>query len=544
MLTPVQYKKILSLYNQGHSIRNINKLYGHSRNTIRKVLNIKIPSSFKTPFRPSKLDDYKDCVKEKFAIAISSLQIYEGIVKDGYDGSYSTVRRYLSKLVKAEGLVLNKCTLTKKKRNDNHVEWVLSMLQGKIGLNEIEEHFVKYMDVDSIKILYNYILENSLRYRNRSVTIFSHINKIPKRIIAEILGIQRNTILSYVRQFESGGTEELFDFSRKETKIYEEQEYRDKVFHILHSPPSCFDFNRTTWRMEDLHKTMAEEGLSLSKPNIRKIIKKEGYRFIKAKKVLTSNDPLYREKLKEITAILSNLKLREKFFSIDEFGPLAIKIHGGRSWTPPGDNKIIPQWQKSKGSLIVTAALELSTNHVTHFYSPRKNTDEMIKLLEIILKQYKDEELIFFSWDAASWHASKKLYMKVDEVNGDSYREIHKTPIVKLAPLPSCAQFLNVIESIFSGMAKAIIHNSNYDSVEECMIAVDRYFRERNQYFAENPKRAGNKIWGKETTKAEFSESNNCKDSRYMNQRTKQRCGSIILNANLQNILLTVPEQL
>ena len=544
MLTPAQYKKILSLYNQGHSIRNINKLYGHSRNTIRKVLNIKIPPSFKTPFRPSKLDDYKGCVKEKFDSTIKALQIYEGIAKDGYDGSYSTVRHHLSKLAKEKELTFNECTRTKQKRNEYHAGWALTLLQGKISLDEIEERYEKHLDIDSIRILYSYIIQNSLRYRNRSITIFAHMNKIPEKTIAELLGVQRNTVRSYIKQFESGGTEELFDFSRKETKIYEEQEYRDKVFHILHSPPSCFDFNRTTWRMEDLHKTMAEEGFALSKPNIRKIIKKEGYRFIKARKVLTSNDPLYREKLKEITSILSNLKPREKFFSIDEFGPLAIKIHDGRSWTPPGDNKIIPQWQKSKGSLIVTAALELSTNHVTHFYSPRKNTDEMIKLLEILLKKYKDEELIFFSWDAASWHASKKLYMKVDEVNGDSYREIHKTPIVKLAPLPSCAQFLNVIESIFSGMAKAIIHNSNYDSVGECMIAVDRYFSERNQYFAENPKRAGNKIWGKETTKAEFSESNNCKDSRYMNQRTKQRCGSIISNANLQNILLAIPENL
>lgn len=66
-------------------------------------------------------------------------------------------------------------------------------------------------------------------------------------------------------------------------------------------------------------------------------------------------------------------------------------------------------------------------------------------------------------------------------------------------------------------MAKAIIHNSNYNSIEECMIAVDRYFSERNQYFIENLKRAGKKIWGKETTKAEFSESNNCKNHRYMN---------------------------
>lgn len=516
MLTSAQYKAILSFQNQGHSIRNIRKLTGHSRNTIGKVLNIKTPPPFKASYKSSKLDDYKSCIKEKFDIGtFTALQIYDGIVTDGYDGSYSSVSRHLSKLVKENDLNFKKCARIHQKRNEKHIKWAFNLIQGKINLDEIEECFAKHLDIESITILYNYILENSLRYRNRSVTIFAHINKIPKRIIAEILGTHRKTVRNYIEKFESGGIEELFDFTRKETKKFEDQEYKDKVFQILHSPPSCFGFNRITWRMEDLHKTMAEEGFALSRANIRKIIKNEGYRFIKARKVLTSNDPLYREKLKEITAILSNLNPKEKFFSIDEFGPFAIKIHGGRSWTAPGDHKIIPQWQKSKGSLIITAALELSSNQVTHFYSPRKNTDEMIKLLEILLEKYQEEELIFFSWDAASWHASKKLYMKVDEVNGDSYRDIHKTPIVKLAPLPSCAQFLNVIESIFSGMAKAIIHNSNYDSVEECMIAIDRYFSERNHFFIENPKRAGNKIWGKEITKANFSESNNCKDPRY-----------------------------
>jgi hypothetical protein len=89
------------------------------------------------------------------------------------------------------------------------------------------------------------------------------------------------------------------------------------------------------------------------------------------------------------------------------------------------------------------------------------------------------------------------------------------TPAVTLTPLPSCAQFLNVIESVFSGMAKAIIHNSNYASVEDCMAAIDRYFKDRNHYFVINPMRAGNKIWGTETTNATFSESNNCKDPKY-----------------------------
>jgi hypothetical protein len=64
-------------------------------------------------------------------------------------------------------------------------------------------------------------------------------------------------------------------------------------------------------------------------------------------------------------------------------------------------------------------------------------------------------------------------------------------------------------------MARAIIHNSDYQSIEECKLAIDRYFEERNQHFKSNPKRAGKKIWGKEREKAVFSESNNCKDAMY-----------------------------
>lgn len=82
----------------------------------------------------------------------------------------------------------------------------------------------------------------------------------------------------------------------------------------------------------------------------------------------------------------------------------------------------MPQLQKSKSGLICTAALELSTNQITHFYSDKKNTVEMIKLLEILLSKYATEKRIYFSWDAASWHASKKLYEKVIEVNEPEYR--------------------------------------------------------------------------------------------------------------------------
>ena len=118
---------------------------------------------------------------------------------------------------------------------------------------------------------------------------------------------------------------------------------------------------------------------------VSEYFKSMGYKFKKARKVLTSPDPDYRAKLMQITDILSRLEAREKFFSIDEFGPCAVKIRGGVALVRGDQQRTIPQRQRSKGSLICTAGLELSTNQVTHFYSKKKNSEEMIKLLDVLL---------------------------------------------------------------------------------------------------------------------------------------------------------------
>jgi hypothetical protein len=136
----------------------------------------------------------------------------------------------------------------------------------------------------------------------------------------------------------------------------------------------------------------------------------------------------------------------------------------------------------------------------------------MIRMMELLLDRYRDRRKLYLSWDAASWHISKRLYERIEENNRAA---AGVGPMVDTAPLPARAQFLNVIESIFSGMARAIIHNSNYPSVDEAKRAIDRYFDERNRHFREHPQPAGKRIWGNERVSPEFAEGNNCKDPRY-----------------------------
>ena len=75
----------------------------------------------------------------------------------------------------------------------------------------------------------------------------------------------------------------------------------------------------------------------------------------------------------------------EAFFSIDEYGPFAIKMKPGRILAPPGVEPTVPQWQNSRRCMTMTAALELSGNQVTHFYSAKKNTGEMIRMMDVLI---------------------------------------------------------------------------------------------------------------------------------------------------------------
>ena len=128
-------------------------------------------------------------------------------------------------------------------------------------------------------------------------------------------------------------------------------------------------------------------------------------------------------------------------------------------------------------------------------------------MAQTLLGEYKAMDILYLSWDAASWHMSKELLKFVEIHNTSKVNE----PKLALVPLPASAQFLNVIEFVFSGMARSIIHSSDYSSTKAASDAIDRYFAERNSYYLNSPKRAGKKIWRNERTAPSFDPTNNCK---------------------------------
>jgi len=393
-------------------------------------------------------------------------------------------------------------------------EWMQGVQQGAIPSAVLAKE-LSNVPLAEVEALRSAAAKGDLSQRNKAVGILGYLRGIRATPISSFLHVTEGCVFKWWRLFRKGGAKTLLTRKQRSDVKANKDSIKQAVFALLHSPPASHGFNRTTWKIADLKTVLSEDGFRPISPQVtRTVIKEAGWKWRHARIVLTSNDPDYRAKVDTIKKILSELKVGEEaFFSIDEFGPFAVKQKGGVKRVAPGDQYIVRQWQKSKGWLILTAALELSTNQVSHFYSRKKDTAEMIKMADLLRSQYHTYRTLYLSWDAASWHLSKELAAHLEKINQEALAE--GFPIIKTAPLPACAQFLNVIESVFSGMAKAIIHNSDYPSTEAAIEAIECYFGERNEYFSEHPRRAGKKLWGMERVPSMFAEDQNCKDPMY-----------------------------
>jgi len=98
MITPEEWLSIKTLKQKGHSQRQIAKILGISRNTVKKHLtNTKQPSYKREAPYLSVIDNFKDYIQERLEKypKLSADRIYREITEKGFSGSYETVARYI-----------------------------------------------------------------------------------------------------------------------------------------------------------------------------------------------------------------------------------------------------------------------------------------------------------------------------------------------------------------------------------------------------------------------------------------------------------------
>lgn len=311
----------------------------------------------------------------------------------------------------------------------------------------------------------------------------------------EATGAAKGTIYRWLRNFRKDRMESIEVHVHAPAREQAKAERQTRVIDIVHKMPSLYGINRTTWTYGTIAEAFQKEyGTAISVDMVKAVIHDTDYSWRRARNVLTSPDPDYKAKVEKLLDTLQGLKEGERFFFIDEVGPYRVKKYGGRVLMPKDQTpQMRKENQKSRGKIQFVAALEAVTNQMQWIFTPDKSAVSMVQLFEEIVKEYADCSAVFFTWDAISVHSSKVITEWISDHNKTA-----KGPHIEVVPLPSKSQFLNVIEAVFGGMKKAVICNSDYATPHDMQEAIARHFADRNVYYRNNPKRAGDKIWDKQ----------------------------------------------
>ena len=173
-------------------------------------------------------------------------------------------------------------------------EWMRGVLQKDISPGALHHEIG---DVPGIETLLQSLYDGRLFDRNRSMAVLAKRRGLKSHFVCSFLDIDFKTHRKCLRTLKDGGCVPLFVRQTKSTRKFANKATKQAVFGLLHQPPSNYGINRTTWIMPDLTRLLRETGHPTCSEVIRKITKVAGYRWRKARIVLTSSDPNYIEKL-------------------------------------------------------------------------------------------------------------------------------------------------------------------------------------------------------------------------------------------------------
>ena len=478
---------IICLSARGHSIHSISRLLSVSRKTVGKVVHAGADDLPRVR-RPSILEPCRGRIGQLLSeYGCNLLKVHKALTGSGVEVSYPTLTRFCRQnhIVDANTNLMHSTPAVR--------EWLAGILNGARTSECLK---AELDDATDLPLLLRYMKHGRAGQRKKAATILARKRGIPNAIIARTLHSSQVTTRDYYTIYAEAGVEKLFGrTTRLSTTQSQDCVTIRRIIELLHHKPATFGINRTSWTQTALRKAYEQAySESITRYTLTRIVRNAGYRWKKARRVLTSPDPNYRDKVELLLKTLQSLTASDMFFFLDEWGPVQVKKRGGKAYRTMTNATTIPRHQATKGSVSLVGALSATTNFITWAFVNSKDSRSMINILEMLYNQYHTASKLYVTWDAVSWHNSALLIEWLDRFN-EKTRECSAGPIIELVPLPTSAQFLNVIEGVLSAMTRAVVNNSDYQTPVEMKKAISRHFTERNEHFKDNPRRAGKKIW-------------------------------------------------
>ena len=138
------------------------------------------------------------------------------------------------------------------------IEWMRRVLQNELNEDTLRRELDNIPD---LHVLLQHLHHGRLQDRNRVMVALACYRQIPKQTICDFLGVSKGFVRKYQDKFDSGGAKIMFAPQTKANRKIDNGDLKSAVFTLLHEPPTNHGINRTSWTKallcQGLERTMA-----------------------------------------------------------------------------------------------------------------------------------------------------------------------------------------------------------------------------------------------------------------------------------------------
>lgn len=286
------------------------------------------------------------------------------------------------------------------------------------------------------KLLDEYLRKSPLEsVRLRAQAILMRVEKISIESISKILSVSVRTVTRWLQSFLSKRLASLFSKNvgnENSAKLTREQ--KKQVKWLLSQPPDEYGVPPRFWDVPKLkeyvsavfdvvyesdvsyHLLLKFSGLSLKYPDV-----------VSPRR----NEEAIKKRIKEIRKEIKPLLNDDSWVVLaSDETRLQKEAEIRRAWLVKGKRTVV-KTERSKEHQNYLGFLDQNTHICQVFPIMRGNTQETIRVLKKLVKQYPDKRICIV-WDNARWHKSKQLREQLRK--GKSLERIHLIALEPYAP--------------------------------------------------------------------------------------------------------------
>lgn len=310
--------------------------------------------------------------------------------------------------------------------------------------------------------------------RERAQTLTSLHNGFTIYQISQLLLRSENTVRSWVKAYQKRGISSIFPQYQGDNAAKLTGGQKQELAHVLSQKPSDYGIPAAFWDISSLRSYIkAEFGVEYeSRESYRLIFILHRYSFHLPNAFNRQRDERkIARRVKEIREEIAPFMKESTWmvFASDETRIVWEAIIR-RMWLPKGKRTVIKVEKKRKAQSFI-GFLDLKTGEDLLFKLAWQKQDEIIPVLEDLVKKYPDKRICII-WDNARFHHGKKIKAKLST----TLKRIH------LINLPPYAPDYNPQEHIWKH-GKDKLANNQRESLEETTATFISITTERKYHY-------------------------------------------------------------